>query len=154
MILNPNRYFLFFLKRTFFILILAVSCANVKPPPGGPVDKTPPEIIQTIPESGAIKVAPEIQIEARFSEGINPKTAELSIFISPYPGEDVQIKSRGRKITIQFPQVLKSQQTYVVTFGTGIKDYRGNALATSHALAFSTGETLDEGEIYFQVPAV
>jgi len=147
MISNQNRYFLHVLKKYFYVLILAVSCANIRPPPGGPVDKTPPEIVQTIPEAGTTKVNPEIQIEVQFSEGINPKTAVSSVFITPYPGEDVKIQSRGRKITIQFPQALKSQQTYVVTFGTGIKDYRGNALATSYTLAFSTGETLDEGEI-------
>ena len=150
MVLDKYQYFRHISKYLCFF-ILALSCANVKPPPGGPVDKTPPEVVQTIPESGATQVDPKIKIEAKFSEGINPKSVENSVFITPFPEEDTKIKCHSKKITVTFPQPLKANQTYVVTFGTGIKDYRGNALAASITLAFSTGKKLDQGEIQGRV---
>lgn len=122
-------------------------CAKQGMPPGGPVDKTPPEVIRTIPTSGDTLVDVNTSVQVWFSEGIQSSTARDAIFITPYSGEDVKYKWRGKKCTIKFPKPLKSDRTYVVTLGTGIKDYRGNAMKNSTTIAFSTGAILDECEM-------
>ncbi len=129
------------------LTILFIYCAKEGFPPGGPEDRIPPEVIHTIPTVGQTHVDTETHIEIWFSEGIQSASALNSVFITPYPGEDVKINCRGSKITIDFPQSLKSDLTYVITLGTGIQDYRNNSMTVSYTLAFSTGETLDRGEI-------
>ena len=135
---------------TYILLIpvvFAISCAKQGMPPGGPVDKVPPVLLLTVPETGDTLVDKDIQIEAWFSEGINSASATEAIFITPYPGDDVEVKWAARRVRILFPEPLKPDRTYVVTFGTGIKDYRNNPLESSYILAFSTGDVLDQGEI-------
>ncbi len=127
--------------------MILIGCAKEGFPPGGPEDRTPPKIIRTIPMVGQTNVDTTTDIEIWFSEGIQSSSALNSVFISPYSGENGRIKCRGQKITISFLQPMKSDRTYVITLGTGIKDYRNNPLAASYTIAFSTGETLDEGEI-------
>ena len=123
------------------------ACAKMGLPPGGPEDKTPPFIVRTIPVNGATRVDPRTTIQVGFSEGIQPSSAKGAIFITPYPGEGVKIRYGRRKIKIAFSQPLKLERTYVITFGTGIKDDRNNPMKASFTLAFSTGAVLDEGEI-------
>lgn len=131
----------------FMLAFIFTHCAKEGFPPGGPEDRTPPEVVRTIPEVGETYVDTLASVQIWFSEGIQSVSALSSIFITPHPGENVKINCRGAKITITFPQPLKSDLTYVITLGTGIKDYRNNAMIASYTLAFSTGETLDRGEI-------
>jgi len=132
-------------------LFLLLACAKQGMPPGGPVDKTPPEVVRTIPVPGETMVDPNTSVQIWFSEGIQSQSAPDNIFITPYVGEEVKYQFRGRRIRIAFPQPLDSNRTYVVTFGTGIKDYRNNGMEVSFTLAFSTGPVLDEGEITGQI---
>ena len=59
----------------------------------------------------------------------------------------MKYKWRGRKLSIRFPSPLQLNRTYVITLGTGLRDYRNNAMDSTFVLAFSTGEALDRGEI-------
>ena len=135
-------------------LVLLLACAKQGMPPGGPVDETPPEVVRTIPVNGDTMVDPNTSVQIWFSEGIQSQSAPDNIFITPYVGEGVKYQFRGRRIKMTYPQPLDSNRTYVVTFGTGIKDYRNNGMEASFTLAFSTGPILDEGEITGQVYGV
>jgi len=135
------------LKILLLIVLLAAACAKQGMPPGGPVDETPPQIVRSTPAPQSTFVDRTIKVEVVFNEWINSRNIEEAVFISPYVGEDVKIKAGGKKITIVFPEPLKQNCTYVVTFGTEIKDLRNNALEKSFTLAFSTGGVLDMGEM-------
>jgi len=135
-----------YLVSALFIPML-FSCAQKGMPPGGPVDKTPPEVISSYPLNEAVNVSIKTKIEIEFSEGITPSSITDAVFISPFPGEDVKIKSSGSSLKIEFGEPLKSNRTYVVTLGTGLKDYRSIPMAESYTLAFSTGMVLDTCEI-------
>jgi len=129
------------------LLTLILACAKEGFPPGGPEDKTPPEVVASEPLSGATNVDPAVTVQVWFSEGVQAASAKDAVFITPYPGDDVKIRWKGRRCTIQFSEPMKPNQTMVVTFGTGIKDFRNNAMTSSFTLAFSTGPFLDEGRI-------
>ncbi len=58
-------------------LILASSCARMRPPPGGPVDKVPPEIVGSWPEDGSGEHGSLDTITLRFSEKVD-RTSFLS----------------------------------------------------------------------------
>lgn len=142
--------------RTVVILLIffVLACAKQGFPPGGPEDRTPPEVVRTIPVSGTTFVDPHTSVQVWFSEGIQSSKASDAIFITPYPGEGVKYKWRGSRCKITFSQPFRPDRTYVITFGTGIRDYRNNGMKASFTLAFSTGSVLDEGEIMGKVYGV
>ncbi|MEJ2629149.1 MAG: Ig-like domain-containing protein, partial [bacterium] len=136
-----------FIKQLLLLLLLFTACAKQGMPPGGSADKTPPQIIRTIPPANATFVDPNIKVEIRFNEWLNTRTVEEAVFISPYLGKEVKVKIGGKKVKIIFPGPLKKDRTYVITLGTGIKDMHNNAQEKSFTLAFSTGGVLDKGEM-------
>ncbi|MBN1894395.1 Ig-like domain-containing protein [bacterium] len=136
-----------------FALALAMgfNCAKEGFPPGGPEDRSPPEVLATVPGNGALKVDLHTQVEILFSERVQPGSAESAVFISPYPGGDVRYQWRGSRLKIRFPEPLRKDRTYVVNIGTGLKDYRQNLMKKGFTLAFSTGTVLDRGRMSGQV---
>ena len=123
------------------LVALLLGCAKVGPPTGGPVDKEPPRILSHYPESDALEVARDTQVEIVFSEPMNREQTEAAIFTSPTG--PLQLSWRGPRLRIVMP--LAEERTYVLTVGSGARDLRGNALAKSFTLAFATGSQLDQG---------
>lgn len=129
------------------ITLIFCMCASQGMPPGGPVDKSAPELVETFPLAGSTNVSKDTKVTFIFNEAINPQKADDAIFITPFQGEDVKYRWRGKRLDILFDHPLKENRTYVITLGTGLADYQRNAIDTSQTLAFSTGNTLDKGEI-------
>ena len=123
------------------LVALLLGCAKVGPPTGGPVDKEPPRILSHYPESAALEVARETEVEIVFSEPMNREQTEAAIFTSP--AGPLQLSWDGPRLRIAMP--LAEERTYVLTVGTGARDLRGNALTKSFTLAFATGSQLDQG---------
>ncbi len=127
--------------------LLLYGCASQVPPSGGPVDKTPPTIINVIPENKATLIPLDQLIEFEFSEGMLRKGSEKAVFISPDPGDRVKLKWKGRRLRIEFSDSLKVNRTYVITLGNDLKDAHNNSLTASYTLAFSTGPELSAGKM-------
>lgn len=108
---------------------------------------TPPEIVQTVPDTNAVHVAAN-EIELEFSKYVDRLTLEKSIFISPYVGE-LEFDWSGKSVVVRFSQPLRHNTTYVVNIGTDVIDRRSppNRMAHGFTLAFSTGDSIDRGEI-------
>ncbi|NOZ60282.1 MAG: Ig-like domain-containing protein [Calditrichaeota bacterium] len=117
------------------------------PPRGGPEDKTPPSIVSTFPENGALNVPTDAAIKIAFSERVTKRSFEDAFFISPLPSEEIQFHWRGKKVKITFGDTLKSPRTYVVTIGAKSSDLRNNRMEQSYSIAFSTGPKIDEGQV-------
>ena len=133
------------------IYVLVVACAKQGMPPGGPEDKLPPRVIETIPDSAAVQVPRDQRtIQFRFNENVQPSALD-AVFITPYVDADIKYKLKGRELSITLPDSLLPNTTYVFTLGTGVRDYRNNALQQSFTLAFSTGDSLDGGHIFGRV---
>lgn len=116
------------------------------------MDDIPPRILSTAPESNATGVSRATQLSFNFSENLNRKSFEDAIFITPNPARseddaELQFKWRGKTVDVILPDSLREQRTYVVTIGAGVRDRHGVTMKESFALAFSTGDTLDRGEI-------
>lgn len=133
--------------------LVGLTCAKTGSPPGGPVDDIPPKILSTSPARDATGVARDTQLSFTFSEKVNRKSFEESLFITPSLGgeleEEAELKFdwQGRTVHIRFPDSLRARRTYVVNLGTDVRDLRGVRLLEAFALAFTTGDTLDRGEI-------
>ena len=121
----------------------AFSCANPTGPNGGKRDTAGPEIIGTIPEPGTLNFNYK-EIVFYFDEFLKPGNYKDEIFISPVPAEDPEITVKNKRLTIKFLEPLRENTTYVISLGTGIKDFNeGNKLEKSFIYAFSTGAILD-----------
>lgn len=137
--------------RTICVITIALAlcgCANQLPPPGGPPDKTPPEIVATTPASRTLDFHGE-SIVLEFSEYVDRNRAQDNIFISP--PLKTEYNWSGRELEIEFVEELQPQTTYAVTVGTEYADRSGNKPASSYTLIFSTGDRLDSGLIQGKV---
>jgi hypothetical protein len=128
------------------VAAFAAGCANQKPPSGGPVDFSPPEIVRTEPQNKATFFHNR-SITFKFNKYVDQRSAQESIFISPYVGQP-EYNWSGKEVEIRFPELLRSNTTYVVNVGTDVVDLNNtNRMAHAFTLAFSTGSTIDSAAI-------
>lgn len=129
-----------------------MSCAKKEPPPGGPEDKIPPQIVSHKPFMGETSVGQEPEITVSFSERMKRVNVASNIRWRPMVKE-FETQWRGNTLIIQPEDTLAQNQTYVVTITT-ISDYHNVKLEAPYTFAFSTGATLDScqlsGEIYHE----
>jgi hypothetical protein len=136
-----------------FAFILYVGCAEVAPPPGGQPDTYGPTLVSSIPDNGAVNVAPGDLIILRFSERVVQPPTGRAAFISPRPAREPKLKWKGDRLEIRLPEKFRPDETYIVSLATAITDLRGNKLDSATSIAFSTGATIDSGEIRGRVYA-
>lgn len=128
------------------VALVFLSCAGQVQPTGGPPDTVPPTIVRTFPDTNAVRVETD-RIELEFSEYVERRSLEESIFISPYLG-DLEFDWSGRDVTIRFSEKLRKNATYVVNVGTDVVDIRArNRMGSGYTLAFATGDSIDRGWI-------
>ncbi|MFH1008087.1 MAG: Ig-like domain-containing protein [Candidatus Latescibacterota bacterium] len=130
-----------------FSCMLFFSCAKQGFPPGGPEDKKSPEIFSSRPAIGSVEVPLDAKIEIAFSERMEPRSVERSVFVSPNPEGALGFDWNGKSVGIKLPSGLQADRTYVVTVGTDARDEHRNRLLESYRFAFSTGAALARGEI-------
>lgn len=130
------------------LLVALCACAEVAPPPGGPVDEVPPEVLAYSPAQGATGVDPSTTLEIEFSERV--QRAEEAIEVLPDPGE-LRVEERGKKVRIKAD--LVADRTYEVTISERLSDAHGVNLAAPLHWAFSTGERIEGGELRGRVVA-
>ena len=141
-------------RKQFYALLILICCgvilfrcAEVAPPPGGEEDKKAPFLMSSIPENGATSVESGNTAILYFSERIiRPKTGK-AVYISPRPTSEPELKWKSDRLIINFPDSFKFDQTYIISLNTDIKDFRNNRLDSSTVVAFSTGSTIDSGEV-------
>ena len=132
------------------LLLIIIRCAHQLPPDGGPVDKTPPEIIRVFPEDGSINFD-EDYLEIEFSEYVDNRSVQDAIFISPAI-EGLEYDWGGTELDISFTEPLKDSTTYTITIGTDAKDLNnGNKMEKAFNFVFSTGSKIDKGKIFGKV---
>ena len=127
--------------------VLASGCAKRGVPPGGPTDKIAPEVVRTFPPSDSTGVAPDTDIRIRFSERMDRRTVESALFVSSNPSGELRFRWRGDEVTVLLPERLRPNQTCVVTVGATARDRHRNVLGSSYTFAFSTGASMNRGEI-------
>jgi len=135
------------LKIFITVIVFAIGCAKQMPPRGGPIDKTPPTVINIVPEPGSTNVETNQPIEITFSKRMVKKSVEDAIFFAPLPSENIFYRWRGKKLKIEFPDTYKLNRTYVLTIGAQSSDIRNNRMLDSFSMAFSTGAQIDSGQI-------
>ena len=141
---KSKKFILFIIG--FSSLCVFYSCAAIQSPSGGPKDNTPPILLSSTPESGSTGFVGG-KVELFFSEYLQQKSVLNSINIMPKTKYSPEVKYKGDKVNIFFPDSLLNNQTYILSINRELKDEHGVPLAQGVQLAFSTGEEIDKSEI-------
>jgi hypothetical protein len=130
------------------VLSVLSSCARIEPPPGGPPDTSPPQLISTVPESLADVPGFKGDVVFRFdevvSEGGTPSqgagTGDLEKLILLSPTSRVpDVTWRRDRITVKPTEGWRPNRVYRVELRPGIADLRRNQSKRGTVLTFTTG---------------
>ncbi len=141
-----KRLNLLFTIYLFIGIALLWNCASTKIPPGGPIDETPPTVIEVYPPSGSVNLSsPKIVI--KFSEYMNEASFKKNITVFPRLVMPLEFTFKGNEIKLTLPDSLESEQTYIIYLNRNIQDEHKIRLANTIQLAYSTGGKLSSGVI-------
>lgn len=119
-------------------------------PTGGPADKTGPSIIQTDPKTGTTNYNKR-EFKFDFSEFVNRGSFQKELSIEPNVGINYSVKWKRKTAIVAFEEDLPDSTTIIITVGGNTTDTRNNKMGAPIQLAISTGEDIDESEIYGQI---
>jgi len=143
---------MFFQKRPVFLILafpalFLLACASPKSITGGPVDDTPPMILEDESTPNQQTNFKEKEIIITFDEWITLKDAFSQLIISPLMPRQPEIKQKGKTILISLPDSLKEETTYTINFGNAIADLNEGNVLENYAFVFSTGAVLDSNKL-------
>jgi hypothetical protein len=128
---------------TLAVMLLVYACANkAQGPTGGPKDKTPPRVLKSFPANGTLNYTKK-QIEIDFDEQISIEKASDNVIISPPQVKSPDVKSLGKKVTVDFEDKLLENTTYSINFGNAIVDLNEKNPLKNYLFSFSTGNQID-----------
>ena len=130
-------------KYYFYIFISMIfSCAEIVAPSGGEKDTTAPIVIKSKPENQSIFFSEKF-IEITFDEFIKIDASAGNIVTSPPLSKSPKFETIGKKIRIVFQEELRQKTTYIINFGSSIKDYNEGNILQNYKFVFSTGDFID-----------
>lgn len=147
-----NKYWAELISKgiVFFIVWIPIAhlhnCAAIQPPSGGPKDTTSPNLVSSHPESGTVNFTGNT-ISLTFDEYMDEKTISSAIELFPTLSKKPDVVYNGKSIDIEIQEILKKNQTYILSVNRDLKDEHGVPMASHTQIAFSTGSTIDAGEI-------
>ena len=128
---------------TLAVMLLVYACANkAQGPTGGPKDKTPPRVLRSFPVNGALDYNKK-QVEIDFDEMVSIEKASENVIISPPQVKEPDVKSLGKKVTVNFGDKLLDNTTYSINFGNAIVDLNEKNPLKNYLFSFSTGNQID-----------
>ena len=130
------------------VLAPVLACARMEPPPGGPPDAVPPQLVATVPDSMAQLPGYHGDVEFRFDEVISEGstantgtgTGDLEKLILLSPTTRVpDVNWRRSRITVRPAEGWKPDRVYRVELLPGVTDLRRNRSDEGKVVTFSTG---------------
>jgi len=129
-------------------VLLVASCANPRPPSGGPRDQTPPSIVRTQPVQDTVNVPTDAEaLRIEFSEYIERSSFSQALSVTPTFEERPEVSWSGRTAEVQFPSSLRDSTTYIFSLDANLSDAHGVSLDDPLTVAFSTGARINRGQI-------
>jgi hypothetical protein len=134
--------------RAAFLALSVLACARIEPPPGGPPDAVPPQLVATNPDSFAVlrsfRGAAEFRFDEVISEGGSPNRGEgtggLEKLVILSPSSRVpDVSWKRNRITVRPQEGWRSNRVYRVELLPGVTDLRNNRSERGAVLTFSTG---------------
>ena len=128
---------------TLAVMFLVHACANkAQGPTGGPKDVTPPKVVKSVPLNGALNFKKK-QVLIDFDEMVSVEKASDNVIISPPQVKPPDVKSFGKRVSVNFNEDLMDSTTYSINFGNGIVDLNEKNPIKNYLFSFSTGNQID-----------
>ena len=124
------------------VVLTLAACANIGSPEGGPRDYTPPRVVKSSPEAGALNFKGN-KVEITFNEIVNIKDQMKKVSVSPVQKDQPIIKSLGKKVVVEFRDDMQPNTTYTIDFSNSIEDNNESNQLDGYAFSFSTGDEID-----------
>jgi hypothetical protein len=130
------------------LTLLSLACARMEPPPGGPPDAAPPQLVNTVPDSFQVFSDFHSDVEFIFdeviSEGGSPSqgsgTGDLERLVILSPTNEIpRVRWRRNRITVRPDEGWQKDRVYRVELLPGVTDLRRNRLDSGATVTFSTG---------------
>jgi len=142
-----NKQKIHFAIVAFGVMLMAYACANMaEGPTGGPKDLTPPKVLKSNPKNGSLNFSKK-QIEILFDEIVSIEKATENVIISPPQVKPPDVKSFGKKISVEFNEDLMDSTTYSINFGNAIVDLNEKNALKNYVFSFATGNEIDTMKI-------
>jgi hypothetical protein len=133
------------------LLVLIGACAKVSNPTGGPRDRTPPVILESVPEYGAKNFRGK-SIVITFDEYIALDNINEKFMVSPPMKKKPRVIVRGKNVITEFDEPLRDSTTYTFYFQDAIKDLNEGNVIENYQFVLSTGTVIDSlsvtGNVY------
>ena len=125
-----------------------LGCANQIAPTGGEIERIPPSLAKTDPETQTLFFDGK-EVKIYFEEAVKKPTYNKEIFVSPLLSSRPKIiqSDNGKRIRLKFQEDLLPNTTYVITVNEVPDIQEGTPMANPYTFAFSTGGQLDSMEI-------
>lgn len=125
------------------VALLALACAQVREPQGGPKDTVPPRLVAAIPTDGSIGFTGD-RIVLQFDEKVKLDRVREKLLVSPPLAKmpDVTVE-RGRSVVIKLNAPLAANTTYTFNIGDAVQDLSEGNPAAGMTFVVSTGSHVD-----------
>ncbi|MBK9390564.1 MAG: Ig-like domain-containing protein [Bacteroidetes bacterium] len=124
------------------IFLLANSCAKIGRPSGGPRDKEPPVVVETVPPYGGTGYS-GYKVEITLNEYVALDNINDNLLVSPPSKKKPKVWIRGKTVIAEFEEDFKDSTTYLLNFQDAIKDLNEGNILEDYSFVFSTGDVLD-----------
>ncbi|MEQ9187011.1 MAG: Ig-like domain-containing protein [Cryomorphaceae bacterium] len=133
-----------FFRYTLIWLTAFVLCACAQPGKltGGDKDVTPPKIVSSKPQIGAVNFK-GTAIHMMFDEYVDISGAAKELVVTPPFKNAPRFTQRNKEVIIGWEEALLDSTTYVFNFGEGIVDVNERNPLDSNVFVFSTGSYID-----------
>ena len=128
------------------LLLMLSACARMGNPDGGWFDEQPPRVVGSMPKEQSIGIGNK-KITIFFDEYIKLDNPSEKVVISPPQLEQADIRTHGKRITVELKDSLKPNTTYTVDFSDAISDNNEGNPMGNYTFTFSTGDHLDTLEV-------
>ena len=124
------------------LLVLPVACASIGSPDGGPYDEEPPVLVKSTPGINATGVK-DGKIEIFFNENVRLEKAFEKVVVSPPQMQMPEVRSSGKKVTVELFDSLLPNTTYSIDFNDAVVDNNEGNPYENFAYVFSTADVVD-----------
>jgi hypothetical protein len=137
-------------RRLIAVSVFVAACASAGPPPGGPEDRTPPQLVRVTPDTNAVNVTAR-EVVFVFDETINDRGTDAQdvanmFLVSPSDGAP-RVDYHRSRIEVRPRHGFRPNTAYTITLLPGLSDLRSNTMKAGTTVVFSTGPTIPTARI-------
>lgn len=126
-------------------LVLVVSCAVVEPPPGGPIDKTPPFLVSVFPDSASTGLGEVSVLRFTFSEKMDRANAFSWLYFFPDQRISKTKWHGAMEAEIFLESPLPADTLIVVEIAGAMRDAHKVKNKRSRRFPLATADTISAG---------